>query len=290
MVYCTLRKTLHYNFCKHENNCVVQRGHCLSRGLLRRVGERAAEQMKAMGDGARVIGGRSSLWRCLPGDRAAVSCGQPESNSPSAVQTLLHLDRERGDHSVRSFVSSASATAVSAVADAALAPGGGSTPRPSPHGKRPPPPPPPSPERCSSPIGKRPPRAQGQTAPRRTSVLRAGGVSPLGVQREGQGQGLGQGQGESRDTKSAPPLRASVPPLEPAAAPPARPDQAPAQPSPGEVARQRSKERSDRFRELKQLAETDWAEVQTALLFGNEWCVKVTEADIINGALDFLDI
>ena len=115
-------------------------------------------------------------------------------------------------------------------------------------------------------------------------------MSPLGVQREGQGQGLGQGQGESRDTKSAPPLRASVPPLEPAAAPPARPDQAPAQPSPGEVARQRSKERSDRFRELKQLAETDWAEVQTALLFGNEWCVKVTEADIINGALDFLDI
>ena len=259
--------------------------------------------MQVLRDGARVIeekesqevSGRSSLWLYLPGGRAAVSCRQPESSSPSAVQTLLHLDGagagERGDHSVRSFVSSASATAVSAVADAALARGGGSTPRPSPFGKRPPPPPPPppppSPGRCSSPIGKRPPQAQGLTAPRRTSLLRLGaGMSPLGVQREGQGEG----QGESRDTRSAPPLRASVPPLEPPAAPPGRSDQTPAQPSPGEIARQRSKERSDRFRELKQLGETDWAEVQTALLFGNEWCDMVTEADIINSALDFLDV
>jgi len=95
--------------------------------------------MQVLRGGARVIeekesqevSGRSSLWLYLPGGRAAVSCRQPESSSPSAVQTLLHLDGagagERGDHSVRSFVSSASATAVSAVADAALARGGGST-------------------------------------------------------------------------------------------------------------------------------------------------------------------
>ena len=172
-----------------------------------------------------------------------------------------------------------------------------------------------------------------------------------------QGQGGGQGQGDPRKTKSAPPRpRVSAPSLvppslvpPPPAAPP-RPDQAPAQrrqPLPGEVAikvanwqrlaavpwqsggattspeQQRSKEVSARFREMKELAETDWlanpnpypnpnpnpnlnpnpnpnpnpntltptrGEVQTALLFGNEWCDLVTETDILDNALDFFDI
>ena len=41
---------------------------------------------------------------------------------------------------------------------------------------------------------------------------------------------------------------------------------------------------------MKQLAEQDWGEVQTALLFGNECCDPVTETDILNNALDFFDI
>ena len=266
-----------------------------------RVDGRSPEQ-KAVADGARVIDaeeksqevrGRPSdssdlhrLRVALPGDRAAVRCKQPESNSPSAVQTL-HLDGagDTGDHSVRRPAKVAEVAA--AVADdVALARGGGSSP--------------------ISPIGKRPPRA-GQAAPRRTSPGLGGANTPPPV---AQGQGQGQEQGEPHNTKSAPPLRPSVPSLEPPAAPP-RPDQAPAQRrQPGEIAnwqrlaalrwqsgdattspeQQRSKEASARFREMKQLAETDWGEVQTALLFGNEWCDLVTETDILDAALDFFDI
>ena len=199
----------------------------------------------------------------------------------------------------------AAATTISAIVNAALVRGGGLTPRPSPIGKRPLSPPPPAAPR-SSPIGKRPLRA-GQAAPHRTSPgLGGANTPPLVV------QGQGQGQGEPHNTKSAPPLRASVPSMEQPAAPP-RPEQAPAQrrqPLPGEVAnwqrlaalrwqsggattapeQQRSKEASARFREMKELAEADWGDVQTALLFGNEWCEVVTETDILNNALDVFEI
>ena len=41
---------------------------------------------------------------------------------------------------------------------------------------------------------------------------------------------------------------------------------------------------------MKELAEADWGDVQTALLFGNEWCEVVTETDILNNALDVFEI